>query len=67
MNLTSLKKAFPYTIPVMLGYLFLGSAFGILLSSKGYGPLWALIMSVTMYAGSGQFVAIGFLTSPFEA
>ena len=66
MNLKSLKKAFPYTIPVLFGYLFLGSAFGILLSSKGYGPVWALIMSVTMYAGSGQFVAIGFLTSPFD-
>ncbi len=66
MKRTALKSAFIYTIPVLMGYLFLGMAFGILLSSKGYGPLWALIMSVFIYAGSGQFVAIGFLTSPFH-
>lgn len=59
-------RAFPHTIPVLMGYLFLGAAFGVLLSSKGYGPLWALIMSVFIYAGSGQFVAIGLLTSPFD-
>lgn len=66
MKRNALKKAWIHTVPVMMGYLFLGSAFGILLSSKGYGPLWALIMSVFIYAGSGQFVAITLLTSPFD-
>ena len=32
----TLKAAFPHTIPVLLGYVFMGMAFGILLSSKGY-------------------------------
>ncbi len=66
MKRKALKKAFIHTVPVMMGYLFLGSAFGILLSSKGYGPLWAFIMSLFIYAGSGQFVAITLLTSPFD-
>lgn len=66
MKRNALKKAWIHTVPVMLGYLFLGSAFGILLSSKGYGPFWALVMSVFIYAGSGQFVAITLLTSPFD-
>lgn len=61
----ALRAAFPHTIPVMLGYLFLGAAFGILLNSRGYGWGWAVLMSVFIYAGSMQFVAIGLLSGPF--
>lgn len=57
---TALKAAFPLTIPVMLGYLFVGIAFGVLLQQKGYGPPWAALMSLSVYAGSMQFVAIQF-------
>lgn len=56
----ALRAAFPHTIPVMLGYLFLGFAFGILLQSKGYHFGWAILMSLFIYAGSMQFVAINF-------
>ena len=66
MHLKALKAAFPHTVPVLLGYLFLGFAFGVLLSSQGYSFLWAGLMSLTVYAGSGQFVAISLLTSPFD-
>lgn len=62
----AIKAAFPPTIPVMTGYLFMGSAFGILLQSQGYGWPWALLMAVTMYAGSGQFVGVGILTSAYN-
>ncbi len=60
------KAAFPHTLPVMAGYLFLGTAFGILLKDKGYGPLWALAMSLFIYAGSMQFVAAGLLAAAFS-
>lgn len=66
MKRKALKAAFIHTVPVMMGYLFLGMAFGILLSTKGYGVIWAFIMSLFIYAGSGQFVAITLLTSPFD-
>ncbi len=59
---TMIKEAFVKTIPVMAGYLVLGAAFGILLESKGYGVLWALLMSTTIYAGSMQFVAVDLLS-----
>lgn len=62
MKLKNLKMAFPYTIPVMLGYLFLGIAFGILLVSQGYPFYVATLMSLIIYAGSMQFVAINLLT-----
>ncbi len=60
------KAAFPHTLPVMAGYLFFGAAFGILLKDKGYGPLWAMAMSLFIYAGSMQFVAAGLLAAAFS-
>lgn len=58
-----IKKAFKASIPVMMGYMVLGMAFGILLESKGYGVVYALLMSVFIYAGSMQFVGIDLLCS----
>ena len=51
--------AFRYSIPVLLGYLAIGIAFGLLLADAGY-PAWlALVMSLFMYAGAAQFIAVG--------
>ena len=60
------KAAFPYTIPVFTGFTFLGIAYGILMSSKGYGIGWTVLMSIMAFAGSAQYVAITFLTSVFN-
>ena len=54
------KKAFPYTIPVLTGYLFIGIAFGVMYAEKGYSVWWAVLMSVLVYAGSGQYLAVNF-------
>ncbi len=54
------RAAFPYTIPVLTGYLFIGIAFGVMYQEKGYNFLWAILMSVMVYAGSGQYVAVNF-------
>lgn len=62
MKRKALKAAFPLTLPVMAGYLFLGIGFGILLESKGFSFLWALFMSIIIYAGSMQYVAIDLLS-----
>ncbi|MGN0308399.1 MAG: AzlC family ABC transporter permease [Lachnospiraceae bacterium] len=56
-------RAFKDTIPVMSGYLVLGMGFGILAREKGYGGLWALGMSLFIYAGSMQYLAIDMLSS----
>ena len=58
-----LKRNFLRTLPVMTGYLVLGAGFGILLQSKGYGFLWAFVMSGFIYAGSMQFVAVDLITT----
>lgn len=52
------KTAFHCTIPVMLGYLAIGMAFGLLLVNAGYSWLIALLMSVVIYAGVGQYIAV---------
>jgi 4-azaleucine resistance transporter AzlC len=58
---SSFKFAWIKTLPVMVGYLFLGIAFGLLLQKAGYNFLWALLTSICVYAGSMQFVLIGML------
>jgi len=68
--MTNKKAAFlaalPHTLPVFTGYLVLGTAYGILMDSKGFSILWILLASVFVYAGSMQFVAVALLASGFD-
>lgn len=56
------KRSFLDTLPVMAGYLFLGTGFGMLLHSKGYSILCAAAMSIFIYAGSMQYLAVDLLS-----
>lgn len=66
MLLRAFKAAFPHNIPVMAGFTFLGIAYGVLMSTKGYGPMWSFLMSAIAYCGSMQFVAINLLVVSFD-
>lgn len=59
-------SAFPHTVPVLTGFLVLGMAYGVLMQTKGYGILWAVLMSAIAFCGSMQFVAITLLTTAFS-
>ncbi|MBQ7814328.1 MAG: AzlC family ABC transporter permease, partial [Thermoguttaceae bacterium] len=59
----TVRAAFVTSLPVMAGYLALGFGFGVLLAQAGYGPLWALAMSVTIYAGAMQYLAVDLLAN----
>ena len=61
MDRKALRAAFPHTIPVLMGYLAIGLVFGWMLSAIGYGPVWAGAMSLTIYAGSGQYLGVTLL------
>ena len=58
----TVRYAWKRSIPVMAGYIVLGMGFGMLLGAKGYGVLWAIAMSVFIYAGSMQYGAIDLIT-----
>ena len=69
-NSATVRFAFKTTIPVLVGYLGLGMAFGIMLEEQGFGPLWAGLFSLITYGGTIQYLAISMLTAvfnPFEA
>ena len=57
------KLAFKTSIPVMMGYGVLGFAFGLLVVSLDYSWYIALLMSVFIYAGALQFLAMGFFSA----
>ena len=61
MNKKLCKQAFIATLPVLSGYVVLGTGFGILLQSKGFGLGWAVAMSIFIYAGSMQYLAVDLL------
>lgn len=65
-KLAALRAAFPHTIPILAGYLFLGMTFGILMRVSGLGPGLTLMMSVFVFAGSMQFVAVDLLAAAFQ-
>ena len=57
------RKAFPVTVPVLLGYLTIGIAFGLLLRTSGYPWYLAPLMSLLVYAGALQYLAVGLLAA----
>lgn len=61
-NREIIKKAFIASIPVMAGYLVLAAGFGILMSTHGFQVIHAFFMSLFIYAGSLQYVAVQLLS-----
>ena len=61
MCLRAFRAAFPATVPVLMGYLAIGMAFGLMLEAIGYNFIWAFFMSLTIYAGSGQYLGVSLL------
>ena len=59
----AIKEVFVRTLPVLSGYMVLGIGFGVIAQKNGYGILWVLAMSLFIYAGSMQYVAVSLLTS----
>ncbi|HAI92070.1 MAG TPA: branched-chain amino acid transporter AzlC [Butyrivibrio sp.] len=70
MKVKALKAAFPSTIPIMAGFLFLGLSYGIYMNSCGFNFLYPMFMSMTIFAGSMEFVTCNMLLgafAPFQA
>jgi 4-azaleucine resistance transporter AzlC len=65
MRKKALKAAFPYTIPIFAGFWFLGLAYGIYMNVSGFSFVYPMIMSLLIFGGSLEFVAVEMLLSPF--
>lgn len=63
MQATTFRNAFQASVPVLLGYVSIGMAFGFLLVKSGMHWMWAPLMGICVYTGAAQFLAIGFITS----
>ncbi|NXZ85274.1 azaleucine resistance protein AzlC [Haemophilus influenzae] len=60
------KVAFPYSVPMIAGFLFLGIAYGIYMKALGFGFLYPTLMALLIYAGSVEFIVAGALIAPFS-
>ena len=65
-RLKALKAAFPHTIPIMTGFLFLGMTYGIYMNVSGFGFWYPMLMSMTIFAGSMEFVTVNMLLGVFH-
>lgn len=65
MRTKALKAAFPHTIPIFAGFWFLGLAYGIYMNVSGFSFWYPMLMSLTIFGGSLEFVAVSMLLAPF--
>lgn len=69
-QLSTLKRAlfcaFPYTIPIFAGFWFLGMTYGIYMNVSGFSFWYPMLMSLTIFAGSVEFVAVNLLLGAFN-
>ena len=62
----ALVCAFPYTVPIFAGFCFLGMTYGIYMNVSGFSFWYPMFMSLTIFAGSVEFVAVNLLLGAFS-
>lgn len=61
----ALIAAFPHTIPIFAGFWFLGLTYGIYMNVSGFSFWYPCLMSLTIFAGSVEFVVVELLLGTF--
>lgn len=64
-NIEALKAAFPHTLPILAGFLFLGISYGIIMNINGFSFLYPFFMAIVIFGGSLEFVAASMLLGKF--
>ncbi len=62
----ALRAAFPFTLPVLAGYMFLGFSYGLYAHSAGLAFWYPVSMAALVYGGSLEFVLVSMLCAPFS-
>lgn len=65
MRRKALKAAFPHTLPILTGFAFLGLAYGIYMNTSGFPFYCPMLMSMLIFGGSLEFIAVEMLLGPF--
>ena len=60
------KAALPRTLPILVGFAFLGMSYGLLMRSKGFSFIYPMFMSMFIFAGSMEFVTANLLLADFN-
>ena len=60
------KAALPRTLPILVGFVFLGMSYGLLMRSKGFSFIYPMFMSMFIFAGSMEFVTANLLLADFN-
>ena len=60
------RAAFPHTIPIFAGFWFLGLTYGIYMNVSGFSFIYPMLMSITIFAGSMEFVTVNLLLGAFN-
>ena len=66
MKRRALRAAFPHTVPILTGFLFLGMTYGVYMASLGFSWIYPTLMALTIFAGSMEFVAANMLLGAFN-
>ncbi|RGI31907.1 AzlC family ABC transporter permease [Melissococcus sp. OM08-11BH] len=66
MKRKAFETALPYTLPICVGFLFLGVSYGFLMRSMGFSVWYPMLMSFFIYAGSMEFVTANLLMSAYN-
>lgn len=66
MKRKAFQAALPHTVPIAVGFLFLGMSYGFLMRSKGFSVFYPMLMSFFIFAGSMEFVTVNLLLSAFD-
>lgn len=66
MKMKAFKAAIPHTLPIAVGFLFLGMSYGFYMKSKGFSFVYPMLMSMFIFAGSMEFVTVNLLLSAFN-
>lgn len=66
MKRKALKAAFPYTVPIFAGFWFLGVTYGIYMNKSGFSFWYPMLMSMTIFAGSAEFLTVNLLLGAFN-
>ena len=64
MKTKAFRAALPYTLPICVGFLFLGMSYGFLMRSQGFSFVYPMLMSLFIFTGSMEFVTANLLLMP---